>query len=181
MDHTMSLTLDIPPAEEPVSLAEATAHLKLDRDDAALPRLIAAARARAEWHTGRAFITQGWTLHLDRLPRDRVIEVPLPPLIAVTALTVFARDGGATVIDPADYRADVAASRLVLKPAAPANPGAAALAFTAGYGVAAEVPAPIREAILELVAGLYEQRGEEPDDLPLAALALLAPYRVLKI
>jgi uncharacterized phiE125 gp8 family phage protein len=185
-DLIMSLSLDIPPAEEPVSLAEARAHLKLDSsdDDALVDRLVAAARVRAEWHTGRAFITQGWTLHLDCLPR--VIEIPLPPLIAVTSLTIFAQDDSATMIDTAAFRVEAAASRLVLRPealrpAALRQPGAAALAFTAGYGDAAAVPAPIREAILELVADLYEHRGEQPRELPLAALALLAPYRVLKI
>lgn len=180
----MSLSLDIPPAEEPVSLAEVRAHLKLDTadDDALLPRLIAAARVRAEWHSGRAFITQGWTLHLDRVPCDCMIAIPLPPLIAVTALTVFARDGGATVLDPAFYRVDRAASRLVLGRDAPANPSdAVAVAFSAGYGAATDVPAPIRQAILALVAELYEHRGETADELPRAALALLAPYRVLKI
>jgi uncharacterized phiE125 gp8 family phage protein len=183
----MSLSLDTPPAEEPVALAEARAHLKLDTtdDDALVTRLIAAARIRAEWHTGRAFVTQGWTLRRDRLPLDRVIAIPLPPLVAVTALTFFAGDDSATVVDPAGYRVDVAASRLVLKPAVAVaslrRTDGVALAFRAGYGDAGDVPAPLRQAILELVAGLYEHRGETPDDLPRTALALLAPYRVLKL
>ena len=55
-----------------------------------------------------------------------------------------------------------------------------AIAFTAGYGDAeSDVPAPIREAILEIVADLYANRGETNVETPLAALALLAPYRVL--
>jgi uncharacterized phiE125 gp8 family phage protein len=186
----MSLELITPPAEEPVTLAEAKAHLKLDAtdDDALVTRMIAAARARAEWHTGRAFVTQGWTLHLDCFPRDRAIEIPLPPLVAVGSLTVFARDDQASVIDPVRYVVDAASApaRLVLKPTAafPTNlrrTNAVALAYTAGYGTAAAVPATIKEAILELVAFLYEHRGEAPAELPPGALALLAPYRVLKV
>ena len=186
----MSLSLDTPPAEEPVTLAEAKAHLKLDTsdDDALVTRMIAAARARAEWHTGRAFITQGWTLHLDCFPRDGAIEIPLPPLVAVTSLTVFARDDSASVIDPARYVVDAASApaRLVLRPetAPPADlrrTSAVALAFIAGYGDAAAVPAPVKEAILELIAFLYEYRGEAPAELPLDCLALLAPFRILKL
>ena len=54
----MSLTLVSPPAAEPVTLAEAKSHLKLDTsdEDTLIASLITAARARAEWHTGRALV-----------------------------------------------------------------------------------------------------------------------------
>jgi uncharacterized phiE125 gp8 family phage protein len=59
---------------------------------------------------------------------------------------------------------------------------AIAIAFTAGYGDAeSDVPAPIREAILEIVADLYANRGDTAEEPSLAALALLAPYRVINI
>ena len=69
----MSLQLITPPAIEPVTLAEAKAHLKVDTtdDDTLITSLIAAARARAEWHTRRAFITQGWMLWLRCLAATR--------------------------------------------------------------------------------------------------------------
>ena len=91
----MPLTLTTPPAVEPVTLAEAKAHLKIDTtdDDALITALIPAARARAEWHTGRALVTQGWTLWLDAWPD--IIAIPLPPLQAVASVTVYARDDSA--------------------------------------------------------------------------------------
>jgi uncharacterized phiE125 gp8 family phage protein len=84
----MSLQLLAPPAAEPVTLAEAKAHLKLDTsdEDALVAALITAARARAEWHTGRAFVTQRWRLRLDAWPQQGVIELPLPPLVSVEDL-----------------------------------------------------------------------------------------------
>jgi len=187
----MPLSLTTPPATEPISLSDAKAHLKIDTtdDDTLITAMIAAARARAEWHTGRALISQGWTLHLDGWPANRIVEIPLPPLQSVTSVTLYARDDSATVLDASRYVVDTASApgRLALKPdtAPPANlrtVNAIAIAFTAGYGDAASnVPPLLKEAILELLAFLYENRGEAPAELPLDCLALLAPYRVLRL
>jgi uncharacterized phiE125 gp8 family phage protein len=56
-----------------------------------------------------------------------------------------------------------------------------AIAFTAGYGDADTVPADITAAILEIVAALYAHRGDDAAPTPGAALALLAPYRRVKL
>lgn len=187
----MSLTLITPPAIEPVTLAEAKVHLKVDTtdDDALIMRAISGAGARAEWHVGRAFITQSWMLRLDCWPQSNLIEIPLPPLQVVNTITTYAMDDAATVLDPASYQVDTASApaRIVLR--AGASPpldlramDAVEIAFTAGYGDdETDVPAPIREAILEFVAHLYVHRGEDGGDPVVTAQALLAPYRMLKI
>jgi uncharacterized phiE125 gp8 family phage protein len=187
----MPLSLTTPPAVEPVSLADAKAHLKIDTtdDDALIARVIAAARARAEWHTGRALVTQSWTLWLDCWPLAGTIEIPLPPLQSVTAVTTYARDDSAAVLSAALYTVDAASApaRLALKPgAAPPTDLRAingiGIAFTAGYGDSADdVPALLTQAILSLVAFLYENRGEAPAELPPDALAQLEPFRILKL
>jgi uncharacterized phiE125 gp8 family phage protein len=100
---------------------------------------------------------------------------------------VYAPDDSATVLDPATYQVDAASApaRLTLKSTVlpPTNLraiNAVAIAFTAGYGDEADdVPAGFREAILELIAFLYEHRGEAPAELPIDVLALLAPFRVI--
>src|ERR1700742_1721990 len=104
----MSLQLTAPPAVEPVTLAEAKAHLKVDTgdDDALIGTLITAARARVEWHTGRALVTQSWILWRD--PWASLVGVPLPPLQAVTAVTLYARDGAPSVLDTGTYTVDAA-------------------------------------------------------------------------
>jgi uncharacterized phiE125 gp8 family phage protein len=186
----MSLSLTTPPAAEPVTLDQAKAHLKVDTtdDDALITSLIAAARARAEWHTGRAFITQSWTFWLDGWPCDGVIEIPLPPVQSISAVTAYALDDSATVLDAATWQIDTASApaRLALKPNAspPVNLralNAIAIAFTAGYGGASDVPAPIVQAVLMILAALYAHRGDEAAEIPQDALALLAPYRVVKL
>ncbi|MBS0273737.1 MAG: phage head-tail connector protein [Proteobacteria bacterium] len=186
----MSLQLTTPPSAEPITLDQAKAHLRVDTtdDDALITSLIAAARARAEWNTGRAFVTQSWTLWLDGWPCNGIVEIPLPPLQSVASVTAYAMDGTPIVLDASTYQFDSAASpaRLALKPNAspPVNLralNAIAIAFTAGYGAASDVPAPLQQAILQIAAVLYAHRGDEAAELPQDALALLAPYRVVKL
>ena len=186
----MSLALVTPPAAEPVTLAEAKAHLKVDTtaDDTLITSLVTAARARAEWHTGRAFVTQSWTLWLDAWPESGLIEIPLPPLQSVTQVKTYALDDTPSVLGPSVYHVDGASApaRLAGKIdfAPPANlraVNAVEITFTAGYVAASAVPWPIKQAILQIVADLYANRGDEADIVSSAAEALLAPYRIFRL
>ncbi len=179
----MSLQLNTPPAEEPVTLDAAKAWLRVESgndEDALIAALIAAARARAEWHTGRAFVTQGWTLWLDG--PGICFDIPLRPLQAVTSVTLHDRNGGSTVLDADSYVVDAPGSRVALKdlPRGLRAVNGIAIAFSAGYGGAGDVPAPLCQAILQTVSSLYEHRGGDIVPTPGSALALLAPYRTVK-
>ena len=181
----MSLQLITPPATEPVALADAKAHLKIDTpdEDALLATLITAARARAEWHTGRAFVAQSWILRLDAWPYDGVAEIPLPPLQAVSEVAVHTNNGLRTALPSDAYWVDKASEpgRLILNDPPPdlRSRDCLEIAFTAGFGAA--VPAALREAILQIVADLYTHRGEENGTVGLTGQALLAPYRIFKL
>lgn len=184
----MSLALTNAPQGEPVTLAEAKAHLKVETDDedALITALITAARSRAEWFTNRAFLTQSWTLWLDVWPASGIVEIPLPPLVSVASITVYGTDDSATVLDAAAYRVDCASvpGRIALRNAL--SPPVVtlrvidgiAIAFTAGYGAAADVPVALRQAILCIIADLYCHRGDEDGLIGVRAQSLLAPYRV---
>jgi uncharacterized phiE125 gp8 family phage protein len=202
----MPLELVTPPAVEPVALSDAKLHLKVDTsdDDALITSLITAARARAEWHTGRAFITQSWRMWLDCWPGARGDDrlppalsatppspavIPLPPLQSVASITTYAMDDSATVMNTSQYQVDTASSpgRIALKVGVtpPVNLralNAIAIAFNAGYGNAAsDVPDAIKRAILMIVADLYANRGDAGIETSAAALAALAPYRILNL
>lgn len=67
----MALKLLTPPTTEPVTLAEAKLHLRIDGDvgdDTLVAMLLAAARQWAEEYCRRSFITQTWRLTLDAFP-----------------------------------------------------------------------------------------------------------------
>lgn len=183
----MSLQLLTPPASEPVSLSDAKAHLKIDGtdEDALLTTLITAARARTEWHTGRALVTQSWCLRLDAWPADDVVEIPLPPLQSVSSIAAITADGIRGVLDPGLYRIDTASepARVIFATRPPhlRRHDCLEIAFSAGYGDAASVPSAIRQAILEIIAALYVYRGDEAVPIGRSGQVLLAPYRMFRL
>lgn len=188
----MPSILTTPPAIEPVSLSDVKAHLRLSQndDDALLGTLISAARRRIEAETGRALIAQGWSCYLDDWPGTGLVDLPVAPLIAVTGVTVYGDDDTPASIDPAHYYVDTVSlpPRLALRGSRVwPPPGRAAngieIALTAGFGTtAASVPDDLRNAVMQLVAHLYENRGtgEEPS-LPLTIAAAIARYRVVRL
>jgi uncharacterized phiE125 gp8 family phage protein len=188
----MALVLVTPPAQEPVSLAEAKAHLRVDTadDDALIQALIVAAREHVEHITRRALITQSWDLILDAFPAGEIV-MPRPPLQSVTSITYRLQDGTAVTLDPANYVVDAKSEpgRVVLVPGKswpseelyPAS--SVVIRYTAGYGDPGAVPVAIKQAILLLVGHWYENReaaavGHTVIQLPMTVDALLWPYRV---
>lgn len=188
----------VAPAEEPVSLAEAKLHLRLttDDEDLLLQALLQAARERVEMHTNRALVTSTWEEMRESWPWTDRFELPRPPLQAVEWIRYRDVANVEHELGPEHYDAPAAldSGRVVLaylhcwptvmlRPAAPIT-----IRYEAGYGAAAEVPGPIRAAILLLVAHLYEHReavvvgnslaAAEGAELPLGVKWLLAPYRV---
>ena len=191
----MTAALITAPALEPVTLADAKAHLRLDTDDddQLLTAAIVAARVHVEALTRRLLIEQGWRVYLDQWPRKRIVRLSPAPLIAVDAVTVYDANGDPTVVAADDYEVDTVAvpGRLVLSGSAPVVVGKAVngieIDVTAGYGPSSvDVPAPLRQAIMMLTAHWYEHRGVVGHDMagaipPLGFDALIAPFRVLSL
>lgn len=188
----MSSILVSPPAAEPVTLAEAKAHLRVAHadEDSLISTLIASARRHVEARTGLLLIQQNWTCYADDWPEDGVMALPLAPLIAVDEVAVFGDDDVKAVIDPAHYYVDLASrpprllqrgSRVWARPGRIGN--GIAISVTAGFGPSSDaVPAPLREAILQLIAHWFEHRGDgKPPLPPLTVDTLIQPYREVRL
>jgi uncharacterized phiE125 gp8 family phage protein len=192
----MALVMTAGPAAEPISLAEAKAHLRIDGndEDALLASLIAAARMAVERTLSLALITESWSLYLDGWPRSGTIVLPIQPAQAVTAVRVYDPDDEPATVNSETYSVDVLSepARLVLSAGAvqlsPARLlNAFEVAFTAGYGdEASDVPEPLRHAIKLLVAHWFEQRepvvlGAAAQEVPATVAGLLLPYRRVRL
>lgn len=179
-----------PPLAEPITLAEALAHLRETADggenDAYITSLITVAREACEQRTERTLVSTPWLLKMAAFPA--AVRLLQPPIIAVQAVTYLDEAGTLQTLDPADYVLDTQSEPGFLVPApAAAWPAVQSGAintvrvnYTAGYGpTGASVPAPLCHWILCALTYLYENRGGElPEGF---ADGLLGSYRVIGI
>jgi len=102
-----SLVLSVAPAAEPVSLADAKDHMRVDlgEDDTLITALIVAAKNKIEELTGRKFITQTWIWTFDEFFErgDRrsgdILFLPLAPVSSVTSIVTTDRTGATEIFD----------------------------------------------------------------------------------
>lgn len=124
------------------------------------------------------------------LSQKKFISIPYFPLQSVTYLKTYDDANVDYTMSSADYFVDTVGEpgRLSLKNATswpttflrPVN--GVQIRFICGYGAAgSDVPQAIRQAIQELVGGFYSKRGCEDSSIPSSIMAILAPYRVVRI
>jgi uncharacterized phiE125 gp8 family phage protein len=194
----MALSLSSAPATEPVSVAEAKAHLRIDHaadDDYVEDFVIPAARRYAETITHRAFITQTWILRLNGFGRGGPIYLPRPPLVSITTVTYTDTAGtagtawaasstGYTLEQPSGEMALHASIRPSYSQSYPSTRDivdSVVITYVAGYGAASAVPIGIKHGILMLIEDLYRQRGGQiagtiSSRAAIAAESLLSPF-----
>lgn len=152
------------PAEEPVSLAGAKAFLKVDdtAEDGLIATLIAAARLHIEGVTGRALLAQSWRVVLDDWPDNRVVKLPVSPLIAVTEISATDDNGASHELALDQFAAGpdrLIVPRVVIGMPMLQERHGIEIDYVAGFGTEPEeVPADIRQALLGLVAHWHEHR-----------------------
>ncbi|MEM7619771.1 MAG: head-tail connector protein [Pseudomonadota bacterium] len=188
----MYLSQTSAPATTPISLSEAKAHLRVlhSDEDTLITSLITAAVSYLDGRhgiLGRSLITQSWEYRIHCFPYHQVIKIPLPPLRSVVSVTYIDDNGIEQTLSPSQYVVDT--SDLVGKiysayditwPTTRDEPYAVRIAFTSGFGVAADVPAPIKQALLLLIGHFYLNREAVNEKTlkaaPMAVEALIGPY-----
>lgn len=148
----MGYVLLTPPSGEPLTLAEAKAHIRVDHsdDDMLIGALISASRQKFERDTNRKLVQQQWRMSLDRYEIGP-LRTDYGPVISVDALKFTDFDMNVTTVDPSQYLVDTSSlvARLtppifepwpwiywaeVYRPFGRLLPGAVQVDFTAGYG-----------------------------------------------
>jgi len=106
----MRLNLITPPAREPLSLALAKQHLRIDSDytadDNMIQGLIISARRYCEGFQNKAYLQQTWDLWLDGFPDSDYIDIPLSPLQSVTSIKYYETDDTENTFSTDDYDVD---------------------------------------------------------------------------
>lgn len=191
----MGLTLKVAPSVEPVTLAEAKLHCKVDGtdDDTLITALIVSARQQAEHRINRALVTQQWELTLDEFPADS-IDLPNPKLVSVQSVTYLDTSGVRQTLVSTEYQVitDELVGRIVpaydkVWPDCRVQPGSVAINHTCGYGDVAAVPQSIKAWMLMAISTMYNQRegiitGTIVAEVPRDFFAgLLDPYWVPRL
>ena len=166
-----SLTTLTEPVNEPVSLVEAKAYLRVDNtdEDTLIGTLITSARQWVESYLDRALILRQLVLRLDTFPIE--IELPQPPLstfgtTTAVSVTYTLETGTTATLSSSEYRIDRTSTPGVLRqnysgswPGHLNDYNSIAVTYWAGYGSdEGDIPPAIKNAILLMVGHLFENR-----------------------
>jgi uncharacterized phiE125 gp8 family phage protein len=194
----VGISVVTPPASEPITVAEAKGHCRIDTDiqDGELAGFIFAAREFVEGDIHHKLVTQTLDLTIDDdwphactsrgyLPR---IHFPVKPIASVTSISYVDTNGATQTLALNQYtvRTDVPAPYIepaygVSWPAVRCQGAAITVRFVAGWA-AESVPNQILQAIRLLIAHADSNREAVSSSgtfttIPLGVEAFLSPYR----
>ena len=189
----MAITDINPPAllDEPVTLDYAKVFLRVDNDDedALIADLIRAARERVEGLINSALMARARRFTTSKL-KTKGVFINSGNITEITAMRLLS-DDAVTEISLSSLTINLRCQPPVVTARDRASfqsyaPQASALEidFIAGYGAdEGDIPMPLRQAVLLLLAQSYEYRGscEAPPTVPMMVDALLMPYRGMRI
>jgi uncharacterized phiE125 gp8 family phage protein len=160
------------PAAEPVTVAEAKLHSRIDgnTDDAVITSQLLAAREYIEALIKGPLMQRSYRLRLDRFPSGNTLMVPGFPVVSVTAIRYIDGAGTQQTMSNALYalNADQSPCRIALNRSANAWPTvynmegvwSVEVEYIAGYANAAAVPQALKQAML-LVFGHWFDNARE--------------------
>lgn len=195
----MAYKITVPATVEPVSLAEARTHLRIipfgspleHPDDTFIQSCIVTAREFCEQYIERALAQQTIEMALDDFPTQS-IALPLAPTTSITSIKYFDVDDIEQTVLTSVYGLDDYSEPnwVILKanqvwPVSNKGANNVKVLMEVGY-LPANVPAPIKAAMLLIIGNLYENRQQDVlgntrisfNSLPLGVYNLLQPYRL---
>lgn len=183
------------PTAEPVTLAEAKAHLRYETsdEDALITALIQAAREKVEAHTDRALMVQtvvqvyeSWNDAITLEDGTQYFELWKCPVQSVASFKYTkSEDDTVVTIDSTTYIVNTAfePARLHMKngecfPSVATEMGTIEIQYQCGYSSASDVPAAIKQAMLLMISHWFENRQDHVKNMPFASECLLRPYKI---
>lgn len=191
-----------PVSAEPIMLAEARAHLRIEPygsplehpDDLYVTTLISVAREWCEQYLQRALATQTLQVSVDNFSADMTLLNH--PVQAVDSITYVDTTGASQTLATTVYELNEYEYSIRLKygqsyPLVRPQEDAVTITYSAGYTNGASpdtypFPFAIKAAMLLIVGNLYANRQEDQlgntrlslNSLPMGVYALLQPYRL---
>ena len=155
--------------------------------DAFLETCLRAAMAAVESRIGLALLSRRFLWSLTRWSDSEAQIFPVAPVTILESVTLKDRTGDPIAIDQAAYVLVKDGRRPKLRgisgylPGFPTD-GLAEVIFSGGYGNSWDtVPHDLRQAVFLLAAHYYEQRHAADETVPVTVLALLMPYRDIRL
>ena len=190
--------------KEPISIEEAKIFLRIDHndEDELISTLIQAARLSIESYTSRSLLREKWlfTINsgfaLSRSDQEYLsgsiskgingIEFPRTPFVELVSASLIKKHNKEEI---KDFRIDESANIAKIhfqdnSKVKSCLDGVIKLEFIAGY-CASELPAPLKQAILSMLAYLYENRPAVNDNFGMlmnnSVLTLIKPYKIYRL
>jgi uncharacterized phiE125 gp8 family phage protein len=176
------------PLVEPVSVAEAKQHLRIDSDftddDLYVASLITAARHYVENYVDRTLLRTQLRMKLDYFPAWD-LPLPRPPVMADAVVVEYIPSDNFSPVAFTNFRTDRDSTPAVIRPqwngTWPSSRGAendVVISWWAGYGTTgADVPVPARHAMLLILSHWYRTRESVSEvrfaPVPMSAETLL--------
>jgi len=177
------------PTAEPVTLARAKKHLKVDEDMTAEDELIeaniTAAREYCEGIQNRAYLPQKWLYTIDGWP-EFPIQLPRPPLVSVDHIKFLDDDEELVTWDSENYHVDTVSERgrIIKTGDLPSIDIFSYNSCQITYNAGITAPKRIEIAILLILSHWYNNReavivgGNVPREMELSVRSLLNMDRV---
>jgi uncharacterized phiE125 gp8 family phage protein len=146
-----------------------------------------AATEHAQNYTNRVFINTEIVQVYDAFPTSgEVLRLAVSPLVSVGSVVYLDANGDSQTWDDANYVVDIYTEpSLIVEKNGSTYPdtidqrNAVTVTYTSGFGTtAADVPQPIKQAILLLIGHFYNHREDTVSEKRTAAERLLNFYRV---
>lgn len=165
------------PTQEPVTVAEAKLHLRIDHsaDNDEIASFIKTVRRLTEEYCSKRWVEQTLRLTLPAWPCNGIVRLPVEPVKSVASVKYLDADGVLQTISNTLYQTWLDGSPPIIAPGSPVarnvcwptlQTGDIApirIEFTAGYGSAASVPDEVKTAMKLWLTYWYENRGDGRD------------------